>query len=232
VALGVDIRGGKLFDDMEGIFHELREKGYHFEILFLDAADEVLIHRFKETRRTHPLSKTEPVNDSIQKEREILSRIRLKADFIVDTSDLLTRQLKERINDLFLYDKQYNNLSIKVLSFGYKYGVPPECDLVMDVRFIPNPFYVAELKHKTGNDKEVYDYVMSKEAVAEFIEKFKDMLAFLLPNYIKEGKNSLVIGIGCTGGKHRSVTIARVLNNDLRQSGYFTVMAHRDLLRE
>lgn len=232
VALGVDIRGGKNLDDVAAVLEDLRQRGYSYEILFLDAKDSVLMNRFKETRRHHPLSKTDPVNVSIAKEREILSDLRKRADYIIDTSEMLTRQLKERMVEILVADANYQNLTITVISFGYKYGLPQECDLAFDVRFIPNPFYFPEMRHQTGKDAQVFDYVMSHSETTDFIEKLMDLLEFLIPNYIKEGKNSLVIGIGCTGGKHRSVAIAEVVNKRLKEDGNFTIVNHRDVTRE
>lgn len=231
IALGVDIRGGKLFEDMSNVLSDLKTNGYDYEVLFLDASDDVLINRFKETRRYHPLSKTDPMLESIARERDVLSEIRAKSDYIVDTSDMLTRQLKERINEIFLLNREYDNLSITVVSFGYKYGLPSECDLILDVRFIPNPYYIPEMRELTGNDRLVFDYVTHQQETREFLEKMMTLLSFLIPNYIKEGKNNLVIGIGCTGGRHRSVSIAGVINEELKQLGYFSFVTHRDIYK-
>jgi UPF0042 nucleotide-binding protein len=209
---------------------KLRGNGYSFEILFMEASDQVLLKRYKETRRMHPLSPGGRVEDGIHKERKILEDIRSKADYVLDTSTLLTRELKEEIDRIFVQNKEYNSLMVTILSFGFKHGIPADADLVFDVRFLPNPFYIDELKYKTGNDKEVQDYVMNFPEAEIFIEKLSDMLEFLIPNYVKEGKYQLVIGIGCTGGKHRSVTLANKLYERLKDKGnYGLKIAHRDV---
>lgn len=230
VALGLDVRADQSFGDAQRVLEKLRENGYLFEILFLEASDSVLLKRYKETRRMHPLSPEGRVEEGVHKEREILKGIRDKADYVIDTSNLLTRELKEEIDHIFVRNEEYNSLMVTVLSFGFKNGIPADADLVFDVRFLPNPFYIDELKHKTGNDKEVQDYVMSFPEATEFLEKLVDMLDFLIPNYVKEGKHQLVIGIGCTGGKHRSVTLANELFTRIKEHGnYGTKLYHRDI---
>ena len=230
VALGLDVRADQSFDDAQRILEQLKETGYVFEILFLEASDAVLLKRYKETRRLHPLSPEGRVEEGVQKEREILQGIKQKADYIIDTSNLLTRELKEEIDHIFVRNEEYNSLMVNILSFGFKIGIPANADLVFDVRFLPNPFYIDELKHKTGNDKEVQDYVMSFPEAGEFLQKLVDMLDFLIPNYVKEGKHQLVIGIGCTGGKHRSVTLANELYAKMKNHGsYGTKLYHRDI---
>ena len=211
VAMGIDIRGGRLFNDLFEVLSDLQSKGYEYEILFLDASDEVLIKRYKETRRSHPLSRNGSIQEGILKEREILRNVKTKATYIIDTSQALTRQLKEQINGIFVENKKHENLVITIQSFGFKYGIPTDSDLVFDVRFLPNPFYISELKELTGNDDPVSSYVMQFEESQIFLNKLVDMVEFLIPLYIKEGKNNLVISIGCTGGKHRSVTLANAL---------------------
>lgn len=229
VALGLDVRADQSFGGVRRILDQLKENGYLFEILFLEADDSVLLKRYKETRRLHPLSPEGRVVDGIHKEREILKEIRERADYIIDTSQLLTRELKEEIDDIFVRNKEYNSLIVTILSFGFKKGIPADADLVFDVRFLPNPFYIDELKYKTGNDKEVQDYVMAFPEAHVFLEKLTDMLTFLIPNYVKEGKHQLVIGIGCTGGKHRSVTLANALYGKLKDHGTYGVnLYHRD----
>ena len=229
VALGLDVRADQSFGGVRRILDQLKENGYLFEILFLEADDNVLLKRYKETRRLHPLSPEGRVVDGIHKEREILKEIRERADYIIDTSQLLTRELKEEIDDIFVRNKEYNSLIVTILSFGFKKGIPADADLVFDVRFLPNPFYIDELKYKTGNDKEVQDYVMAFPEAHVFLEKLTDMLTFLIPNYVKEGKHQLVIGIGCTGGKHRSVTLANALYGKLKDHGTYGVnLYHRD----
>lgn len=230
VALGLDVRADQSFDDAQRILEQLKETGYVFEILFLEASDAVLLKRYKETRRLHPLSPEGRVEEGVQKEREILQGIKQKADYVIDTSNLLTRELKEEIDHIFVRNEEYNSLMVNILSFGFKNGIPADADLVFDVRFLPNPFYIDELKHKTGNDKEVQDYVMSFSEAGEFLQKLVDMLDFLIPNYVKEGKHQLVIGIGCTGGKHRSVTLANELYAKMKNHGnYGTKLYHRDI---
>ncbi len=229
VAIGIDIRGGKLFDDFFTYLSEIKNENHSFEILFLDCSDEVLLKRYKETRRRHPLAKGERLITGIIRERELLSDIRRKSDYIIDTSHILARQLKQKINDIFIENKEFDSLMINVLSFGFKYGIPSDADLVFDVRFLPNPFYIDELKPLTGNDVSVHDYVMKYEESNVFLQKLLDMIIFLIPNYIKEGKNQLVIAIGCTGGKHRSVTLANELYNELNKLQYSTIITHRDI---
>ena len=232
VSLGIDIRGGKLFEDFFQGLSQLTENGYDYEILFLDASDECLIKRFKETRRSHPLSKGGSIAEGIQKERAILEQVKKRADYIIDTSNILTRELKEKINDIFVLHEAFDSLMITVGSFGFKYGIPIDSDLVFDVRFLPNPFYIPELKELTGNDAPVNDYVMGFEESRVFLNKLLDLLEFLIPKYIKEGKNSLVISIGCTGGKHRSVTIANQLYLALKQKGHSVRLRHDDMEKE
>lgn len=230
VALGLDVRADQAFGDVRNILDQLKENGYLFEILFMEASDNVLLKRYKETRRLHPLAPEGRVEEGIQREREILKDIREKADYIFDTSQLLTRELKEEIDNIFVRNKEYNSLIVTIVSFGFKKGIPADVDLVFDVRFLPNPFYIDELKYKTGNDKEVQDYVMGFPEAGTFLQKLTDMLDFLIPNYVKEGKHQLVIGIGCTGGKHRSVTLANALYAGLKDHGTYGVnLYHRDV---
>lgn len=230
VALGLDVRVDQPFGDAQRTLDRLKENGYLFEILFMDASNQVLLKRYKESRRMHPLSPKGRVEEGVNRERDILKEIKKKADYVIDTSNLLTRELKEEIDHIFVRNEEYNSLMITVLSFGFKNGIPADADLVFDVRFLPNPFYIDELKHKTGNDKEVQDYVMSFPEASAFLEKLIDMLDFLIPNYIKEGKHQLVIGIGCTGGKHRSVTLANELYTGIKERGNYGVkLYHRDI---
>ena len=228
VVLGLDVRADKSFDNVEQVLAALREKGYKYEILFMDASDEVLVKRYKETRRQHPVCPTGRVEDGIAKERKILEQIKSDADYVIDTSGLLTRVLKEELFRIFVKDEDYNSLMISIMSFGFKNGIPADADLVFDVRFLPNPFYVESLKKLTGNDKPVRDYVMSFPEAGQFMEKLEDMISFLIPGYVKEGKNQLVIAIGCTGGQHRSVTIANALAERLRGGDYGINLYHRD----
>lgn len=232
VALGIDIRGGNLFDDLFSVLDELKQNEYNYTILFLDSSDEVLLNRYKETRRSHPLAKNDRIITGIEKERDILAKIKERSNFIMDTSYILPRQLKEKINEIFLENKKFDSLMITILSFGFKYGIPNDSDLVFDVRFIPNPFYILSLKEQTGNDMAVKNYVMGMQVSVDFLEKLKDMILFLIPNYINEGKNQLVISIGCTGGKHRSVTLANELNQTLQELGHSVLIKHRDIEKD
>lgn len=232
VALGLDVRSDQDFVQAERVLDKLKEDGYVFEILFMDANDKTLLKRYKETRRIHPLSTEENprIEDGILKEREILSSIKKKADYVINTSKILTRVLKEELERIFIKNEEYNSLMVNIVSFGFKHGIPADADLVFDVRFLPNPFYIDELKHITGNEKAVQDYVMSFKEAGEFLDKLKDMLDFLLPGYIKEGKYQLVVAIGCTGGQHRSVTLANALYKDMKDKGnYGLSISHRDI---
>lgn len=232
VAVGVDIRNGRSLDEMASVLENLKASGVAYQILYLEASDEVLVKRYKETRRAHPLAKQGRVEDGIRLEREKLLYLKENATYILDTSQLLTRELKKALEQILVEEKNFKNLIITVLSFGFKYGIPNDCDLVFDVRFLPNPYYVDGLKYKTGNDEEVQDFVMGYEISHIFLDKLVDMLNFLIPNYILEGKNQLVIGIGCTGGKHRSVTLANKLFEALSdRSEYGVRLEHRDVSR-
>lgn len=231
VALGLDVRADQSFEDAQKILDKMRQNGMVYEILFMDASDSVLLRRYKESRRMHPLCTPDSmrVEDGIRRERRILEQMKKKADYVIDTSKLLTRQLKEEMDRIFVQNEEYNSLMISIVSFGFKHGIPADADLVFDVRFLPNPFYIEELKYHTGNEKEVQDYVMSFGEAETFLDKLTDMLDFLIPNYIKEGKYQLVIGIGCTGGKHRSVTLANELYRRLKHRGdYGLTISHRD----
>ena len=198
VALGIDIRSGKAFNELAATLEELTVAGVNYEILFLDSSDEVLVKRYKETRRTHPLAQNGRVADGIQEERKRLEFLKKQADYIIDTSNLLTRELKQELDKIFVQNKNFKNLVITVLSFGFKYGIPTDSDLVFDVRFLPNPYYYEELRKLSGNDKPVQDFVMGFEVSHRFLDKLIDMIQFLIPNYVLEGKNQLVISIGCT----------------------------------
>ena len=199
VALGLDVRADQSFEDVTRILEHLKNTGYQIEILFMDADEKFLIKRYKETRRIHPLALDGRVEDGVRKERAVLEDVKKIADYVIDTSQLLTRELKEALDRIFINNEEYNSLMVTVMSFGFKNGIPSDADLVFDVRFLPNPFYIDELKTKTGNDKEVQDYVMSFEEAGVFLEKLRDMISFLIPNYVKEGKYRLVVAIGCTG---------------------------------
>ena len=230
VAVGLDARSGQRFEEAPRVIEQLRERGLPVEVLFLECSDAVLVKRYKESRRRHPLSPEGRIEDGINKERELLAKIRSQADYIIDTSQLLTREFKIEMDRLFVANEKRNNLMVTVLSFGFKHGIPSDADLVFDVRFLPNPFYIDELKHQTGNDKPVQDYVKSFPECDQFLDKLQDMLEFLVPGYINEGKYQLVVGIGCTGGQHRSVTIANEIYERLKKADNFGVkIYHRDL---
>ncbi len=229
-ALGLDVRADQPFEEAVKILENLKNSGYKYEILFMDASHNVLLKRYKESRRLHPLSPEGRVEDGIRKERDILKGIKENSDYVIDTSNLLTRELKKEIDRIFVRNEEYNSLMITILSFGFKNGIPADSDLVFDVRFLPNPYYIDDLKPKTGNDKGVQDYVMSFSEAEEFLVKLEDMIRFLIPNYVKEGKYQLVIGIGCTGGKHRSVTLANELYKRMKDQGnYGLKIFHRDV---
>ncbi len=232
VVLGIDSRAGQSFETVAGIIDSLKEKGIPVEVLFMDTSDQVLIKRYKESRRIHPMNEPgDMLETGIAREREVLKEIKSKADYIIDTSSLLTRELKEELDRIFVKNEGYNSLMVSIVSFGFKYGIPSDADLVFDVRFLPNPYYIEDLKCKTGNDKEVQDYVKSFPACAEFVDKLEDMLNFLIPGYVQEGKYQLVVAIGCTGGQHRSVTIANEIYERLKNSGgkYGLKLSHKDI---
>lgn len=230
-ALGIDIRSGQNFKMLEEILDELDQENIDYEILYLDSSDDVLIKRYKETRRSHPLAGLGGrVDEGIHREREEITFLKKRADYVIDTSHTLTRELREELYKIFVENKDYKNLYISVESFGFKYGIPKDADLVFDVRFLPNPYYIEELRPMSGNDKEVRDYVMDNETARIFLNKLTDMVEFLIPHYIKEGKMQLIIGIGCTGGKHRSVTLANELYEQLKRSdSYGLRIEHRDI---
>ncbi|MDE7313849.1 MAG: RNase adapter RapZ [Eubacterium sp.] len=242
VAVGIDVRNGQNLNEMQDVLKRLRAEGRKFEILFLDSDDPVLVKRYKETRRSHPLAQGERVDKGIGREREQLRFLKENADYIIDTSRLLTRELKVELEKIFVNNKEYKNLFVTVLSFGFKYGIPADSDLVFDVRFLPNPYYVEGLRLKNGNDKEIQEFVLQYEEAHVFLDKLEDMIRFLIPNYIAEGKNQLVISIGCTGGKHRSVTLAGELYQRLSHvpenakkntvPNYGLKIEHRDILKD
>lgn len=233
VALGVDVRTGQGFDDLENALCAMKELGIPYEIVFMESTDEVLIKRYKETRRNHPLAADNRIEVGIKREREKLSVIKKQADYILDTSRMLTRELKSELESIFIENHKFKNLYVTILSFGFKYGIPADADLVFDVRFLPNPYYYDELRRLTGNDKAVSDFVMKHEESEQFLNKLEDMLQFLIPNYIVEGKNQLVVAIGCTGGKHRSVTLANALYNRMeRYDEYGFKLEHRDISKD
>lgn len=232
VAMGVDIRSSD-FSNLRNVLADLKEKGIPFRILFLDADDTTLVKRYKETRRSHPLARGGRVQDGLRKEREAVGFLKKDADYILDTSQLLTRDLKTELEKIFIQDQDFRSLMITVLSFGFKYGIPADSDLVFDVRFLPNPYYVPALKELTGKDRPVHDFVMQYEVSGQFIDKLEDLIRFLIPNYIEEGKTQLVISIGCTGGRHRSVTLAEELFSRLKDSHEYGIrIEHRDIQKD
>lgn len=234
IAVGIDIRSGLSRKQLNGVLKALKDSRIKYEILFLDATDSVLLKRYKETRRTHPLAgKSRSLEEAIRMERSQLSFMREQADYIIDTSKLLTRELKREIVRIFVQDQKFKSLMITVQSFGFKYGIPADSDLVVDVRFIPNPFYIENLRPLTGNDQPIIDFVMAQKQTGQFLKIYEDLLKFLIPNYISEGKNQLVISVGCTGGRHRSVVLANALYQYLKEnSDYGVRIEHRDMNRE
>ncbi|MCR4932591.1 MAG: RNase adapter RapZ [Lachnospiraceae bacterium] len=229
VAMGIDSRSDLPFKEVEKTLNQLKKQKIRIEILFLESDDKVLLKRYKETRRLHPLSFDGSVEEGIAKERELLGGIKKLSDYVIDTSNLLTRELKEEIDRIFVEGKQYNSLMVNIVSFGFKNGIPQDADLVFDVRFLPNPFYVDSLKNLTGLDEPVQDYVMGYKEAGEFLDMLENMLRFLIPNYVKEGKYQLVVAIGCTGGHHRSVTLANKLYERLKGGECGITIKHRDV---
>ena len=229
-AVGIDIRNGKELDNMDGQLEGMKAAGYEYEILFMDASDKTLIKRYKETRRQHPMAVDGRVETGLKEERSRLEFLKKEANYIMDTSQLLVRELVQNMDEIFRQNQEFKNMMVTVLSFGFKNGIPSDADLVFDVRFLPNPYYVDDLKTKTGNDREVQEYVMNCSQAGEFLDKLSDMVQFLIPNYVAEGKNQLVVAIGCTGGKHRSVTIANKLYEILKKNREYKVkIEHRDI---
>ncbi len=232
VAIGVDIRSGQALGELTVCLEELTATKLAYEILFLDASEEELVRRYKETRRKHPLSKDGRIRDGIVAEREKIAFLKQRADYIIDTTGLLTRELKAEVEKILVNEGDYNNLILTVMSFGYKYGIPRDTDLCFDVRFLPNPYYVEELKHLTGNDAPVAHMVMDCPEYEEFMDRLTGLVEFLIPHYMDEGKHQLVISIGCTGGKHRSVTCANALHKRLSELPYTVRLLHRDITKE
>lgn len=232
IALVIDIRGGELLNDLFPGLNALKDWGFSYEILFMEASDSVLIKRYKETRRSHPLAPEGRLIKGINEERKVLQKIKEKSNYVIDTSNLTPRQLKEEICGIVGDGDSFKGLIISVISFGFKYGTPIDCDLVFDVRFIPNPYYVDSMKRLTGRNEIVKEYVFKFRETNVFMEKTIDLLDFLIPNYIKEGKSQLVIGIGCTGGRHRSVVIADSLHKNLVEKQHRVVIEHRDINKD
>ena len=239
IALGMDIRSSEVLGeeliDVKAVLEDFKEKKIDYEILFLDADDTTLVRRYKETRRRHPLSEDGRVGEGIEKERKEMAFFRQQADYIIDTSHLLTRELNKELGRIFIENGKFNNFVVNIVSFGFKYGIVSDADLVFDVRFLPNPYYEQELKNKTGNDEDVRNYVLSDGDGVLFLDKLEDMICFLIPRYISEGKSQLIIAVGCTGGKHRSVTIANGLYERLGRMKEMAIglkAEHRDIYRQ
>ena len=229
VALVVDIRGGQFFDKLLQVLDEMEASGQKYELLFLDASDESLVRRYKETRRRHPLGERNPRLQDITNARQMLDPLRGEATYIIDTSDLTTAQLKAKVTELFGEGTSKDRMGIVVRAFGFKHGLPLDSDLVLDVRFLPNPFYVEELRSQTGNDRPVADFICRYPQTFQYLKLEEQLLDFLVPQYINEGKAQLVISVGCTGGQHRSVFIANKLYEFLRERGYSVEITHRDI---
>ena len=234
VALGMDIRSSSETKELKKILENLKEEGMPHEVLFLESEDEVLVKRYKESRRNHPLANdARRMGNAIKEERRALQFLKDKADYIIDTSRLLTRELKTELDKIFIDNQDFDNLIVSIVSFGFKHGVPEDSDLVLDVRFLPNPYYLEEMRQLTGEDAKVNEYVMGHEAAGEFLEKLEELMKFLIPNYVLEGKNHLIVSIGCTGGKHRSVTLANALHKKLGEVDNLGVrIEHRDIHKD
>lgn len=231
VAIVVDIRVGDLINSLLEQVHELRKDGFNVKILFLNANDATLVKRYKETRRSHPIDDPNGLLASIRRERAALSVLLGEADYVIDTSEMTTTKLQSELKEIFS-DENTQGIEINVCAFGFKYGIPLDADLVFDVRCFPNPFYVPELKKKNGNDAEVRDYVMKSDKAREFMKRLDNMIEFLIPLYEEEGKKSLSIAIGCTGGKHRSITMANELADFLKEKKYNASATYRDIGKE
>ena len=231
-ALVIDVRSGEFVDDLVAALAELREMGASTRVLFLDAADDVLVRRYEATRRKHPLAAGDRISDGIASERNLLEELKGQADIVLDTTELNVHELRDRLRELFDVDQRAGALQTSIVSFGYKHGLPLDVDLVFDCRFLPNPHWVEELRPRPGTDPLVRDYVMSQPESGRFLEEMERLFALLLPAYVREGKSYLSIGIGCTGGRHRSVVIATELARVLRRDGVTPRVHHRDIGRE
>lgn len=231
VALVMDVRTEDFLSHHESVFRRLGGKGFKLYLIFLEASDEVLIRRFSQTRRQHPLAEREPIVKALQEERQKLRGLREAATRIIDTSFLTCHQLRELMTQEFKQMPSSPRLHLHLISFGYKYGLPPEADIVMDVRFLPNPYFIEELSQMTGNQPPVRDFVLNKEETHTFVDRFFPLLDYLLPLYHKEGKTHLTIALGCSGGQHRSVVIANALKEHLGQHKFLITINHRDITR-
>ncbi len=233
VAVVTDIRGGEMFETIEDELDKIPKETCPYEIVFLEADDPSLVRRYKETRRAHPLAPKGRVEVGITKEKELLASIRKRADHIINTSNLLTRELCELVRSKFGSEEEKENFFyVNVMSFGFKYGIPNSTDLVMDVRFLPNPYYVENMRYRTGLEEDVYKYVTENEQCEEFIKKYTDMILYLIPHYIRDGRRQITISIGCTGGKHRSVAITEALSKIFEKNGIYSKSSHRDIERK
>lgn len=229
IALVIDIRGGKFFDQLQASLEELKSAGFDYEILFLEASDEILIKRYKASRRKHPLAADGRIIRGIKAERRKLEHIKSKASFIIDSTNMMPSDLKDEMKHIFVEGGTSEGINISVVSFGFKYGIPLDADMVFDVRFLPNPYYIESLKKYSGMDEGVRNYVMQWPEAVEFMNKLTDMVEFLIPNFIKEGKSQLVIAVGCTGGRHRSVTMANMLSQKMKENKHRVMTEHRDI---
>ena len=233
IAIGIDIRSGEALGDLNEVLNRLREIKFNYEILYLDADDKTLIKRFKETRRGHPLAKGGSIEEGIRLERSRVDFLKKQADYTIDTSKLLSRELRSEVTKIFSEEKNYTNMIVTIMSFGFKFGIPQDADFVFDVRFMPNPYYEDKLRRKTGNDEEVQKFVMSAKESVDFVNKLSDMMKFVTSEFIeKEDRHQLVIAIGCTGGRHRSVTVANELYNTMSELPYSTRVFHRDIAND
>ncbi|MEZ5125620.1 MAG: RNase adapter RapZ [Thermoleophilia bacterium] len=232
VAVVSDVRGGEYFSRLEQCLDDLHERAVEYTLVFLEASNEALVRRFKETRRRHPLARSGSVVDGIAKERRLLAGLRERAHVVVDTSDLSVHQLKARLNEDLIQHTRRTNIVFAVVSFGYKYGIPIDADLLFDVRFLPNPYWDKRLRALTGLDTQVSEYVLQSPGTTEYLERLFPLLDFLFPRYAAEGKAHLTIGIGCTGGQHRSVAIAEVIGKRYEKQGFYTIVRHRDITRD
>ena len=232
VALVTDVRGGETFNKLFEALAKLEQMGCPYEILFMEASPETIIHRYKESRRKHPLGNPcTPIEDAVRSERQVLKTVRERANYIIDTTALSTAKLRGQLRHLFASEEPAAQMAVNVISFGYKYGIPIEADLVLDVRFLPNPFYIDELRSHCGLDQDVYDFVFQFQQTQDFMKYLERLIAFLLPLYSEEGKSALVIAVGCTGGQHRSVAVTRALAEFIRRKGYQATESHRDMTR-
>lgn len=232
VALVVDVRGGEFFPELEKVLGELNERGIEHRILFLEASDQALVRRFEATRRRHPLTGSDRVTGGIFKERQIMRGLRESAHLVIDTTDLNVHELRDKIHSMFADQSSIHGIAVNVISFGYKHGVPIDADMVLDCRFLPNPHWVDELRPLNGTNRKVRGYVLNAEGTDEFLKKIRDLLGFLLPGFVKEGRHYLTIAIGCTGGKHRSVVVGDEIARFLQEKGFPSTVVHRDLERE